>query len=81
MSATTVEYGQEGEEEEYDYEFYEDGMSGDYEMQFPQGMGVKAAVFSKSLFKICFSFLTFHFSPLFSCHVKQTQRPFCHPGG
>lgn len=85
VSATTVEYGQEGEEEEYNYEYYEDeyedGMSGDYEMQFPQGMGVKAAVFSKSLFKICFSFLTFHFPPLFSRHVQQTQRPFCHPGG
>ncbi|XP_070769698.1 heparin-binding EGF-like growth factor a isoform X2 [Enoplosus armatus] len=39
--STTVEYGQEGEEEEYDDEYYyedeyEDGMSGDYEVELPQ---------------------------------------------
>ncbi|XP_056239604.1 heparin-binding EGF-like growth factor a [Seriola aureovittata] len=41
VDATTVEYGQEGEEEEYDDEYYyedeyEDGMSGDYEMEQPR---------------------------------------------
>ncbi|GLD73227.1 proheparin-binding EGF-like growth factor isoform X1 [Lates japonicus] len=42
VGATTVEYGQEGEEEEeYDDEYYyedeyEDGMSGDYEMELPR---------------------------------------------
>lgn len=43
VSATTVEYSQDGkDEEEYDddyYEEYEDGMSGDYEMELPRGMG------------------------------------------
>ncbi|XP_041847158.1 heparin-binding EGF-like growth factor a [Melanotaenia boesemani] len=39
--ATTVKYGQEGEEEEYNDEYYyddeyEDGMSGDNELEFPQ---------------------------------------------
>lgn len=41
VSATTVEYSQDGEdEEEYDddyYEDYEDGLSGDYEMELPRG--------------------------------------------
>lgn len=73
LIAATVEYGQEGEEEEYDYEYYEDGMSGDYETQFPQGMGVKAAVFYKSLFKICFSFLTLNFFPPSS--VAMSSKP------
>uniref|UniRef100_A0A4W6D2A9 Proheparin-binding EGF-like growth factor n=1 Tax=Lates calcarifer TaxID=8187 RepID=A0A4W6D2A9_LATCA len=43
VGATTVEYGQEGEEEEeeyddeyYDEDEYEDGMSGDYEMELPR---------------------------------------------
>ncbi|XP_038555070.1 proheparin-binding EGF-like growth factor [Micropterus salmoides] len=41
VGATTVEYGQEGEEEEYNDEYYyedeyEDGMSGDYEVEMPQ---------------------------------------------
>ncbi|XP_069027715.1 heparin-binding EGF-like growth factor a [Embiotoca jacksoni] len=41
MGATTVEYGQEGEAEEYNDEYYyedeyEDGMSGDYEMELPR---------------------------------------------
>lgn len=40
-SATTVDYSQDGEnEEEYDddyYEEYEDGMSGDYEIELPRG--------------------------------------------
>ncbi|XP_040904888.1 heparin-binding EGF-like growth factor a [Toxotes jaculatrix] len=41
MRATTVEYGQQGEEEEYDDEYYyedeyEDGMSGDYELELPR---------------------------------------------
>lgn len=39
-ATTTVEYDQEGEEEEYDNEYYEDeyedGMSGDYEVELPQ---------------------------------------------
>lgn len=39
VSATTVEYSQDGkDEEEYDdYYEYEDGMSGDYEMELPRG--------------------------------------------
>lgn len=41
VGATTVEYSQDGkDEEEYDddyYEEYEDGMSGDYEMELPRG--------------------------------------------
>ncbi|XP_041800206.1 heparin-binding EGF-like growth factor a isoform X1 [Chelmon rostratus] len=40
VGATTVAYGQEEEEEEYDDEYYqdeyEDGMSGDYDMDLPQ---------------------------------------------
>ncbi|KAM3612353.1 uncharacterized protein V6R79_007258 [Siganus canaliculatus] len=39
MSATTVDYGQGGEEEDYDEyyeEEYEDSMSGDYELDLPQ---------------------------------------------
>lgn len=44
VGATTVEYGQEGEEEEYDDEYYEeeydDGMSGDYELELPKGKAV-----------------------------------------
>ncbi|XP_071314125.1 heparin-binding EGF-like growth factor a isoform X2 [Trachinotus anak] len=41
VAATTAEYGQEGEEEEYDDEYYygdeyEDGMSGDYGMELPR---------------------------------------------
>nr|XP_019936663.1 PREDICTED: proheparin-binding EGF-like growth factor [Paralichthys olivaceus] len=40
-STTTMEYGQRGEEEEYDDEYYygdeyEDGMSGDYDMELPR---------------------------------------------
>ena len=42
VGATTVKYGQEGEEEEYDDEYYyedeyEDGLSGDVEMEVPRG--------------------------------------------
>lgn len=41
VSATTVEYSQDGEdEEEYDddyYEEYNNGMSGDYEVELPRG--------------------------------------------
>lgn len=44
VAATTVEYGQQGEEdeeEEYDEEYYEeeydDGLSGDYEVELPRG--------------------------------------------
>ncbi|TNM98784.1 hypothetical protein fugu_013348 [Takifugu bimaculatus] len=39
VSATTVEYSQDGKDEEYDddyYEEYEDSLSGDYEMELPQ---------------------------------------------
>lgn len=48
-AVTTMEYGQEGEEEDYDDEYYEDeyedGMSGDYEMDLPQGKVVKLIPF------------------------------------
>lgn len=48
VGAATVKYGQEGEEEEYDYyedeDYYEDGMSGDYE---PRGKAVIFVVFSE----------------------------------
>lgn len=39
VSATTVAYTQDGEDEGEDdyYEEYEDGMSGDYEMELPRG--------------------------------------------
>lgn len=41
VAATTTDYSLEGEEEEgeYDDEYYdyEDGMSGDYEVELPQG--------------------------------------------
>ncbi len=60
--ATTVESSQEGEgeeeeEEEYDDEYYyvdeyEDGMSGDDELELPQGKGDKFVLF-------------LHFPPLF----------------
>lgn len=55
VGATTAEYSQEGEEEEeeYDDEYYEeeydDGMSGDYDLELPQGKAVKLVVFSKIL--------------------------------
>lgn len=56
VSATTVEYSQDGkDEEEYDddyYEEYEDGMSGDYEMELPRGTADACADFVWS--KFCF---------------------------
>lgn len=75
VGATTVESGQEGEEDdddEYYYyeEDYEDGMSGDYDLEQPRGEDV-------SLFFVRFQFLQTSFCNLyvfflFSCHVKQT---------
>lgn len=56
VSATTVEYSQDGkDEEEYDddyYEEYEDGMSGDYEMELPRGTADACAELVWS--KFCF---------------------------
>lgn len=92
VGATTVEYGQGGEEE-YDDEYYyyedeyEDGMSGDSEMEVPRGKGIFSNVFlcpfsqasqTETMGCNCCSF-AFFFS--LSCHVKQTPRPVCHPGG
>lgn len=47
VGRTTVEYGRESQEEDYDEEYYydvayEDGMSGEYELELPRG---KAATF------------------------------------
>lgn len=58
VSATTVEYSQDGEdEEEYSddyYEEYEDGMSGDYEMELPQGTVETCADVSHLWSEFCF---------------------------
>lgn len=55
VGATTVAYGQEEEEEEYDDEYYqdeyEDGMSGDYDMDLPQGKAIKFVNFLKFLIR------------------------------
>lgn len=61
VGATTVEYGQEGEEEEYNDEYYyedeyEDGMSGDYEVEMPQGERVKFFIFANFSLLSQFSF-------------------------
>lgn len=47
--ATTVEYGQEGEDEVYKDEYYyedeyEDGLSGDYEMELPRGKALASSI-------------------------------------
>lgn len=46
VRATTADYSKDGEAEEYDddyyyYEEYEDGTSGDYELQLPRGKALK----------------------------------------
>lgn len=57
-SATTVEYSQDGEdEEEYNddyYEEYEDGMSGDYGIDLPQSTAETCADVSDLLSEFCF---------------------------
>lgn len=72
VSATTVEYSQDGKnEEEYDddyYEDYEDDMSGDYEMELPRGTAdacanififlVQILIFSCFKTSLCFSWLS-----------------------
>lgn len=85
VSATTVDYSQDGEdEEEYDddyYEEYEDGMSGDYEVGLPQGTADTCAEFFSSIFSFLASLIRLVVSFLVpSCYVKQTQRPASHPG-
>lgn len=51
VDATTVQNGSDGEDEEYDDEYYEeeydDSMSGDYEIELPQGRAVKFFLFSQ----------------------------------
>lgn len=84
-SATTAEYGQEGEEEEYeDYYYedeYEDGLSGDY-VELPRSKGVchfsnfSPLASSTNIMKCNFVL----FCCRFSCHGKQTQRSVSHPG-
>lgn len=83
VSATTVEYSQDAEDEEYGddyYEEYEDGMSGDYEIELPQGTTETCQ--SRCLNSVSRIFITSHclFLP-HSCYVKQTQRLVCHLGG
>ncbi len=62
VAATTV-YDQEGEDEEYDEDYYEgeeydDGMSGDYELELPKGKRVQLVVLSHFCFdKVYTSFL------------------------
>lgn len=46
VRATTADYSKDGEAKEYDddyyyYEEYEDGTSGDYELQLPRGKALK----------------------------------------
>lgn len=90
VGATTVEYGQEGEEEEeeyddeyYDEDEYEDGMSGDYEMELPRGKTIYHHC-CNSVFKWYLEKKTMKCNDNvffgFSRHVEQTQRPVCHPG-
>lgn len=90
ISATTVEYGHNGEAEDYDDEYYddeyEDGMSGDYEIEFPHGNADKFRIFLRLLSLVCHFFpkdrqlnVIFLLCFWFSCHVQQTQRPICHP--
>lgn len=88
VSATTVDYSQDGEDEEqYDddyYEEYEDGMSGDYEVELPKGTHVvhmcRVGFFVHILFFSCFNTSSCVFFLALSCYVKQTQRPVSHPG-
>lgn len=58
VSATPVDYGQDGEdEEEYNddyYEEYEDGMSGDYEIELPRGTDETCADVFNLLSEFCF---------------------------
>lgn len=58
VTATTVDYGQDGEDvEEYNddyYEEYEDGMSGDYEIELPRGTDETCADVSDLLSEFCF---------------------------
>lgn len=53
VSATTAEYSQDGEDErEYDedyYDEYEDGLSGDYEIELPRGTAETSADVSNLL--------------------------------
>lgn len=50
VDATTVQNDSEGEDEEYDDEYYEEeydnSMSGDYEIELPQGEAVTFVIFS-----------------------------------
>lgn len=62
VTATTVDYSQDGEDEEqYDddyYEEYEDSMSGDYEVELPKGTADTCAelgFFVHILFFSCFN--------------------------
>ena len=87
--ATTVEHGQGGEEEEYDDEYYyeeeyEDGMSGDYDMDVPRGKRSHLPLFFLHFLTFLTQTMTCNsaFAPLFgfSVQVEPTQRPVCHPG-
>lgn len=80
---------QEEEEEDYHDEYsdeeYDDGLSGDYEIESPRGKSESPATrinlivggFPLYSFSFCF-FFSFFFGS--SRDVKQTQRPHGHPG-